>query len=331
LNPYEILGVDKNATTEEIKKAYRSLARETHPDLNPGDSVAETRFKQVSVAYDVLSDAQKRADYDEFGEIALEAGFDAERARTERERFSSRFGSPEGTGFGEGFAFEGLEDLFRQFGGGAGQARSQGGRPSTMQMRGADLESDMTLGFVEAAKGGERRLSLARPAPDGSAVKESITVRIPPGVSDGGRLRIPGKGGQGLGGGPPGDLWLSLHVEPHPIFRRVGNNLEFDLPITLKEAALGAKVEIPTLGSRFHPRRAATLDCASKAREFPARRESPMEICMLESRSCCRKSSPSRCSKRSSSANRMIRGRSCSDDTRSTYPNRGSAHPSRIR
>jgi curved DNA-binding protein len=250
LNPYEILGVDKNATTEEIKKAYRSLARETHPDLNPGDSVAETRFKQVSVAYDVLSDAQKRADYDEFGEIALEAGFDAERARTERERFSSRFGSPEGTGFGEGFAFEGLEDLFRQFGGGAGQARSQGGRPSTMQMRGADLESDMTLGFVEAAKGGERRLSLARPAPDGSAVKESITVRIPPGVSDGGRLRIPGKGGQGLGGGPPGDLWLSLHVEPHPIFRRVGNNLEFDLPITLKEAALGAKVEIPTLDQR---------------------------------------------------------------------------------
>jgi len=250
LNPYEILGVDKDATTEKIKKAYRSLARETHPDLNPGDSVAEARFKQVSVAYDVLSDAQKRADYDEFGEIALEAGFDAERARTEREQFSSRFGSPDGTGFGEGFAFEGLEDLFRQFGGGAGQARSQGGRPSTMQMRGADLESDMTLDFVEAAKGGERRLSLARPAPDGSAVKESITVRIPPGVTDGGRLRIPGKGGQGLGGGPPGDLWLSLRVEPHPIFRRVGRNLEFDLPITLKEATLGAKVEIPTLDQR---------------------------------------------------------------------------------
>jgi len=250
LNPYEILGVDKDATTEDIKKAYRLLARETHPDLNPGDSVAEARFKQVSVAYDVLSDEQKRADYDEFGEIALEAGFDAERARTERERFGSRFGTPDGTGFGEAFAFEGLEDLFRQFGGGGARAGTRGAQPSGMQMRGGDLESDMTLGFVEAAKGGERRLSLARPGADGSAVQESITVRIPPGVSDGGRLRIPGKGGHGIGGGPPGDLWLSLRVEPHPIFRRVGNNLEFDLPITLQEATLGAKVEIPTLDQR---------------------------------------------------------------------------------
>jgi curved DNA-binding protein len=247
LNPYEILGVGKSASTEDIKKAYRKLARETHPDLNPGDSVAEARFKQVSVAYDVLSDEQKRADYDEFGDIALEGGFDAERARTEREHFSSRFGSPDGTGFGEAFAFEGLEDLFRQFGGSGGNARTHGGPSSTMRMPGRDLESEMTLGFVEAAKGGERRLSLARPAADGSAVQQSITVRIPPGVSDGGRLRIPGKGGQGIGGGPPGDLWLSLRVEPHPIFRRVGHNLELDLPITLKEASLGAKIEIPTL------------------------------------------------------------------------------------
>lgn len=249
MNPYEILGVDKSASTEDIKKAYRKLARETHPDLNPGDSVAEERFKQISVAHEVLTDERKRADYDEFGEIALEAGFDADRARMERERFSSRFGSADAGAFGESFSFEGLDDLFRQFGG-AQRAGGRGGTGGTIRMRGGDLESSMTLGFVEAAKGGERRLSLSRPSPDGSAKQESVTVRIPPGVTDGGRLRIPGKGGLGLGGGPPGDLWIALRVEPHPVFRREGRNLEFDLPVTLREAVLGAKVEIPTLDGR---------------------------------------------------------------------------------
>jgi DnaJ-class molecular chaperone len=243
VNPYEVLGVAPDASTADIKKAYRKLARETHPDLNPGDAVAETRFKQVSVAYDILGDEKKRADYDEFGEISLQAGFDADRARTERDQFSSRFGSPDPSSYGEGFAFGGLDDLFRQFGGG-------GRRSSPQQMQGGDIESSMTLGFVEAIQGGERRLSLARPGADGSVQEESIKVRIPPGVSSGGRLRIPGKGGLGLGGGPPGDLWISIRVEPHPIFRRDGRNLEFDLPITLDEAMRGAKVEIPTLGER---------------------------------------------------------------------------------
>jgi DnaJ-class molecular chaperone len=248
VNPYEVLGVSPKASTADIKKAYRKLARETHPDLNPGDAVAETRFKQVSVAYDVLSDAKKRADYDEFGEIALQAGFDADRARAERERFSSRFGSPDAESYGEGFAFGGLEDLFRQFGGRGASGGSHGG-PS-LRMRGADLESAMTLGFVEAVQGGERRLSVARPAADGSVHEESIKVRFPPGVSSGGRLRIPGKGGHGLGGAPAGDLWISIRVEPHPVFRREGRNLEFDLPLTLDEAVRGAKVEIPTLDDR---------------------------------------------------------------------------------
>ncbi len=253
MNPYEILGVDKSASTQDIKKAYRSLARETHPDLNPGDSAAEARFKDVSVAYDVLADENRRRDYDEFGEGSLGAGFDSERARKEREHFNSRFGSQgsPSSGFSEGFAFEGLDDLFRQFGGASRGQEAHGGPGVTFRGRGRDLESAMTLDFVEAAKGGERRLSLSRPTAEGGLRDESISVRIPPGVSDGGRLRIPGKGGPGMGGGPPGDLWLSLRVEPHPVLRRLGRrDLEFDLPITLKEAMLGAKVEIPTLDQR---------------------------------------------------------------------------------
>jgi len=239
VNPYEILGVSREASTQDIKRAYRKLARETHPDLNPGDAVAEARFKSISVANDMLTDPKKRADYDEFGEISMEAGFDADRARAERDHFSSRFGSPGRADSGEEFAFGGLEDLFRQFQGQSG--------PSAMRMRGADLESSMTLDFMEAVKGNERRLSVARPGADGQTTTESVTVRFPPGITDGGRLRIPGKGGLGLGGGPPGDLWINVRVEPHPLFRRAGRNLEFDLPITLVEAVRGAKVEIPTL------------------------------------------------------------------------------------
>jgi curved DNA-binding protein len=245
MNPYETLGVSQEASDEEIKKAYRKLARETHPDLNPGDAVAETRFKQISVAYDVLSDADKRRDYDEFGEASLQAGFDADRARAEREHFSSRFGSPGNGGFGESFEFSGIDDLLRQFQG-QGQARRGGG----FRMRGSDLESAMTLGFMEAVRGGERRITITRPRADGSAFEETVTVRIPPGVTDGGKLRIPGKGGEGAGGGPPGDLSVRVRVEEHPVFRRNGRNLEFDLPITLAEAVAGAQVEVPTLDGR---------------------------------------------------------------------------------
>ena len=127
--PYEVLGVARDASTDEIKKVYRRLARETHPDLNPGDAKAEARFKDVSAAYDVLSDAERRRQYDEFGEIALQAGFDADRARAARDRFSSRFGAPDEGESGEGYAFGGIEDLLRGFGvagRGAGRAHASG-------------------------------------------------------------------------------------------------------------------------------------------------------------------------------------------------------------
>lgn len=259
MNPYQILGVSKDATTDEIKAAYRKLARETHPDLNPGDAVAEARFKDISVAHELLSDSKKRADFDEFGEVSMSGGFDSERARAERDRFSSRFGSgsassngpPQGSHYGEEFAFGNLDDLFRQFQGqGGGQGHPGFSGSSTIRMRGADLNASMELGFIEAIEGGERRISLGQPAEDGRVVEKSINVRIPAGVTDGGRLRIPGKGAQGVGGGPSGDLWIDVRVKPHPVFQRVGTNIEIDLPITLAEAVCGAKVEIPTLDGR---------------------------------------------------------------------------------
>ena len=245
MNPYECLGVARDASPDEIKKAYRKLARETHPDLNPGDAAAEARFKEIATAYDVLSDEALRANYDEFGEIALEAGFDADRAREERERFSATFGSADPGHRGEGFAFGDLDDLLRQFGA-AGASRQS----TAFRMRGPDVESAMTLDFMDALEGGEKQFSITRPTSEGRGVEESIKVRIPPGVTDGGKLRIPGKGGVGSGGGPPGDLWIRVRVEPHPVFRRVGRDLEFDLPITLREAVAGAQVDVPVLDGR---------------------------------------------------------------------------------
>jgi len=245
MNPYQVLGVAREASADEIKKIYRRLARETHPDLNPGDAKAEARFKEVSAAYEVLSDPERRKHFDEFGEISLQAGFDADRARGARDRFSSRFGSPETEGFGDGYAFGGIEDLLRGFG-----ARGGGQAGARFRMDGPDVEASMSLSFVEAVKGGERRIGIARPRSDGGRLEEQINVRIPPGVTDGGRLRIPGKGGEGMNGGEPGDLWVQVRVEPHPFFRRDGRDLELDLPITLAEAVVGARVEVPTLDGR---------------------------------------------------------------------------------
>lgn len=245
MNPYTVLGVAKSASIDEIKKAYRKLARDTHPDLNPGDKVAEARFKEVSVAYDVLSDEDKRRDYDEFGDAVFNAGFDSDRARAHGARFGGGgFGGSPFGGAGGGFDFSNLDDLMRQFGGGGGRG------PGSMRQPGRDLEASMTLGFMEAIRGGERGLSVARPRANGSVRTESIQVRIPPGVSDGGKLRIPRKGGEGTGGSPAGDLWIQVRVEPHPVFRLKGRDLEFDLPITLSEALLGARVEVPTPDGR---------------------------------------------------------------------------------
>ena len=248
---YAILGVARDADPEAIRKAYRKLARRHHPDVNPDDKAAEEKFKEITRAYDVLSDAEKRRSYDEFGEISLQGGFDAEKARRAREAFASRFGRGGPQGF-EGFEgagderaeMGGLDDLFSDL------FSRRGWGDLRRERRGRDIEAELELDFVDAARGGERRLSIARPMADGRAREETVTVRIPPGVSDGGRIRLRGKGAEGRGGAPPGDLFASIRVRPHRFFRREGRNLSLDLPVTIGEATLGAKVEVPTLEGR---------------------------------------------------------------------------------
>ena len=249
---YKVLGVARDVDADALKKAYRKLARRHHPDVNPGDKAAEEKFKEISEAYDVLSDATKRRNYDEFGEVSLQGGFDAEQARRAREAFGARFGGGGGPGAGYGaytseepFEFGDLDDLLGRFGFGG---RGASGRAAGL--RGSDLEASLELDFLEAAKGGEKRLSLALPGEDGRPKMQTLTVRIPPGVADGGRIRLRGKGAPGLGGGPAGDLWATVRVRPHPVFRREGRDVFVDVPVTIVEAIRGAKIEVPTLDGR---------------------------------------------------------------------------------
>lgn len=282
---YERLGVPRTATEQEIKAAYRKLARKYHPDLNPGSKAAEERFKEIAEAFAVLSDPEKRAQYDRGGLEAFGPGFDP---------FA-------GTGFDfRNFGLGDLSDLFEIFGATGRRGR---GRPA----RGQDLEVEIRLPFVEAVGGTTREIALARNAPcrvcDGSGrtssgrevecpdcrgtgrraqrrrgvqvsltcercegagrlrsepcsncggagsirVEEPVTVRIPAGIDDGSKLRVPGKGDAGRGGGEPGDVYLTIRVEPDARFRREGRDLFADVEIGLATAALGGRVAVPTL------------------------------------------------------------------------------------
>jgi curved DNA-binding protein len=238
---YSTLGVARSASAQEIKKAYRKLAVELHPDKNPGDA-SEARFKEVTRAYEVLGDEKKRGLYDEFGDVSLQSGFDAERVRAARSVGSVGFNTG---GPGGGVAFD-LGDLFnaRGDGGNAGFGDMLGdlfGRPrggGRAVHAGADMTSTVRISFQDAVKG--TTLELARR--DGGA---PISVRIPPGADDGTRLRVRGKGGPGHGG-PAGDLILTLEVESHPHFTRTGDDLHLELPITPAEAYRGGQVLVPT-------------------------------------------------------------------------------------
>jgi DnaJ-class molecular chaperone len=227
--PYEVLGVKPGASADEIRKAYRKLAKEFHPDLNPGKPAAEARFKKVAAAYDLLSDPEKRARYDR-GEID-ETG--AERApagayRGFAEGAEGRKYHPSGE-----MDLGDLEDLFAAF----GRGRRAGGRG--FAMRGADRRYSLDVEFVEAATGGKRRIALP---PD-----DWLDVTIPPGIEDGQVLRLKGKGEPGYGGGAAGDALIEVHVMPHPLFRRDGQNIHLELPVSLAEAVLGARVPVPTI------------------------------------------------------------------------------------
>jgi curved DNA-binding protein len=249
---YGLLGVPKTADADTIKKSYRKLAKELHPDKNPGNKKAEERFKSINHANDVLSDPKKRALYDEFGEEGLRDGFDADRVRTYKQWASQQGGGgsyPRGGGGGGGVR---IEDLFGNASGGDGGGgigdlfgdlfnRGGGARRARGPVPGADLESSVVIDFASAVRGATVEL---RPQGAGSPVK----VRIPQGAADGSRIRIAGQGAPSPNGGPNGDLLLNLKVEPHKFFRREDDDLHLDLPITVAEAYKGAKVKVETFG-----------------------------------------------------------------------------------
>lgn len=219
---YDALGVDPSATAAELKKAYRALARELHPDRNPDDPAAEARFKQVSTAYEVLSDPEKRQHYDEFGLDSTKLGFDPDMARSAR-HWQGAGGWQDPSGFAASDMEDLLSQLFGARGGGAGR----------------DQHAELTTDFRSAVSGGERTLTFG----DG----RTLRVRLPPGIRDGETLRLRGKGHPGARGTPSGDLLVTVRVQPDPTFRRHGEDLELDLPVTIGEALLGATVEVPTV------------------------------------------------------------------------------------
>lgn len=226
---YAVLGVAKDASADGIKKAYRKLALKYHPDKNPGNSEAEEKFKQISEAYAVLSDPEKRRQYDQFGENGFHQRFSREDIFRGAD-FNSIFRE---------FGFGG-DDLFSQlFGGGRGRVHP-GTRGRAMQ--GQDYLMHLSIPFRTAILGGETRVDYRR---DNQV--EQLTVRIPAGVEQGQKLRVTGKGGYGIGGGPPGDLLLEISIEHDPLFRREGDDLLVTVEVAFSGACLGTSVEVPTL------------------------------------------------------------------------------------
>ena len=222
---YDVLGVSKNATEDQLKKAYRKLSRENHPDVKPKDATAAKKFQEVQDAYSVLSDGDKRRKYDQFGPAAFQSG-----------------GRPGGGGGGGRSGpvdfsdlFGGGIDLGSLFGGGGfgGQRRAQ---------KGQDISATIQVGFNVAAEGGNYDLSVST----GSSVQK-LTIRVPAGIEHGKTIRLAGQGHPGSGGGPQGDLLVTVNVASHPYFRREGTALYVDVPISITEATLGAKVDVPTL------------------------------------------------------------------------------------
>ncbi len=299
-NLYEILGVPKDADQAAIRKSFKTLARRYHPDVSK-EADAETHFKEINAAYEVLSDEQRRSWYDEFGEEALKVGFDADRARLYR---SAARGSGGGAGFGGGGVS--LDELFGTMFTGGGprrRGRSGWGESVTVRRRGPDVEVSVEIELLTAIRGGDTMIQLRRPEScvacggDGGTGKQAcsacrgtgrvtqnrfgmqavvlcdrcagsgvtfaqecstcagagrttaqkrLRVRIPPGVEDGKVLRLKGLGGEGRSGGPPGNLLVTVHLLPHPLLKRRGDDLELEVPVTIGEAMAGAQITVPT-------------------------------------------------------------------------------------
>lgn len=247
-DPYAALGVAKTAADAEIKKAYKRIARESHPDLNPGDPKAEARFKAAAAAYDLLKDPEQRARFDR-GEIDAQG-----QERPERRFYREYAEGPEATyhssrGFEDIDMSDVFSDLFgRRAGarGGGGMGGGMGGGPGgpgpQFAMRGQDQHFTLEISFLDSIYGATQRITLPGAGP--------LEVTIPSGVRDGQTLRLKGKGSPGFGEGPAGDALVTITVAPHPYFRREGDDIEIELPISFDEAALGGKVETPTIDGK---------------------------------------------------------------------------------
>jgi DnaJ-class molecular chaperone len=241
-DPYEVLGVARSASADDIKKAYRKLAKKLHPDVNPGRKEVEAQFKEVSGAYEILSDAEKRRRFDA-GEIDASG-----QERPQRQYYRQYAHTDDGAryagdfddaGFGAGASAEDIfSELFSRARGGR-RGTGGGGPGGEFRMPGGDVSYILEVPFLEAALGAKKRLTL----PDG----RTLDVNIPPGTGDRQMLRLKGQGLPGIGGGPQGDAYIEVHVAPHPHFRRKDNDVHLDLPITLQEAVLGGKIDVPTI------------------------------------------------------------------------------------
>ena len=273
---YEVLGVSRTASADEIKTAYRKLARKFHPDLNPGDKAAEERFKELQEAYDTLSDKENRELFDKYGENwkAVKQGGGQPPPGWEGARTAS--GSPTGGFDFSGFDFGGMGgaagfDIFEEMFSGGGSGRAGRGRQRVRRERGEDVEAQLELSLEEAHRGGRRTLQMqaAETCPtcngtgqvgdkpcqtcggSGQVLKpKTIEVNIPAGVRDGSTVRLAGQGGAGMNGTQPGDLYLRIRLRPHPVFAVRGDDLEIELPIAPWEAVLGTKVEVPTIDGK---------------------------------------------------------------------------------
>ena len=262
---YAILGVKKTATADEVRKAFRKLARKYHPDVNPGDKKAEERFKEISEANDILSDPKKRKIYDQLGFYS--DNIDPKAAEAYAQSGGGAAGAPFGGfgGYSPGGGGQRVEFDFRDFDfGGA----TQGGRGSSFRdifsnifsgagaaqepvtAAGTDIEYTVQVPFWEAIRGGEMKLNIQRPSPGGRMATEPVSFRIKPGTRDGQRIRLAGKGNPGMRGAPPGDLYMIVRIAEHPVFKREADDIHITLPVFPWEASLGAKVEVPTIDGR---------------------------------------------------------------------------------
>jgi len=237
---YQALGVPRSSSAEQIRKAYKKIARENHPDVKPGDAAASDRFKQAAEAYEVLGDAEKRKQYDQYGDAYkhMQDG----GPQPGRSPFAG--GGNRGSGpidLGDIFGGEvDLGDIFGSaFGGGGGRA---GGRSRTRSRRGADIQSEITVPFQLAATGGSYDVTV-----QGDGKVDRLAIKVPAGVQEGSVIRLAGQGEAGSGGGSAGDLLITIHVSSHAWFKRDGNDLLVDVPLSVAEATLGAKVDVPTL------------------------------------------------------------------------------------